>query len=137
VKNVSQPHDLSVDPLLLATRVDDALPAGLATQKRMFGGITFLVSGNMLCCASRTGLMVRVGAAAEDAALASPFARPCLGAGRRMAGFIMVEPEGIATAANLKAWLDMARSYVEALPPKNTVPGKRSRKKQRPLAGKK
>ena len=85
MRNVSQPHDPSIDPLLLAARVEDALPAGLATQKRMFGGITFLVSGNMLCCATRTGLMVRVGAAAQAEALASPFWRPCLGAGRRMA----------------------------------------------------
>ena len=91
----------------------------------MFGGITFLVNGNMLCCAARTGLMVRVGAASEAEALASPFARPCLGAGRRMAGFVMVEPEGIATSANLKAWLAMARSYVEALPPKKPAPRKR------------
>ena len=122
---------------MLASRAEDALPAGLATQMRMFGGITFLVNGNMLCCASRTGLMVRVGAAEEAQALASPFARPCLGAGRRMAGFIMVEPEGIATAADLKAWLAMARSYVEALPPKKAASRKRSPKKQRPLARKK
>jgi TfoX/Sxy family transcriptional regulator of competence genes len=122
--------DVSTDPLMLAARVEDALPAGLATQKRMFGGITFLVNGNMLCCASRAGLMVRVGAAAESEALASPFARPCLGAGRRMPGFIMVQPAGIATAADLKAWLANARSYVEALPAKKPAPRKESKKRK-------
>ncbi len=128
MKTVSKPEEVAIDPLILAARVEDVLPAGLATQKRMFGGITFLVNGNMLCSASRTGLMVRVGAAAEDQVLASPFARPCLGAGRRMPGFIMVEPAGLATTADLKAWLAKARSYVEELPAKKTAPRKRSKR---------
>ena len=95
----------------------------------MFGGITFLVNGNMLCSASRHGLMVRVGREAEPEALARPFARPCLGAGRRMAGFIMVEPRGIATDARLAEWVAMACGYVEALPRKKapSVPRKTRR----------
>ncbi len=128
MRSVSQREDVLIDPLVLAARVEDALPAGLATQKRMFGGITFLVNGNMLCCASRSGLMVRIGAAAEGEALASPFARPCLGAGRRIAGFIMVEPAGLVTRGDLKAWLAKARSYVEELPAKEPAPRKRSKR---------
>jgi TfoX/Sxy family transcriptional regulator of competence genes len=107
-----------IDPSLLAERVERVLPHGLATRKRMFGGITFLVQGNMLCCASKSGLMVRVGADAEEDALASPFARPCLGAGRRMAGFILVEPAGLTTDADLAGWIAKARAYGELLPPK-------------------
>jgi TfoX/Sxy family transcriptional regulator of competence genes len=84
----------------------------------MFGGITFLMNGNMLCCASKQGLMVRVGRDAEEAALSQPFARPCLGAGRRMAGFVMVEPVGITESTALARWLEMARAYVNRLPPK-------------------
>ena len=106
------------DPLDLAARVDLALPDGLATQQRMFGGICFLIKGNMLCCASRSGLMVRVGAQAEEKALQSPFTRPCMGAGRKMPGFIMVEPAGLTKSADLKSWVAMARAYVETLPPK-------------------
>ena len=87
-------------------------------EKKMFGGITFLMNGNMLCCASTKGLMVRVGAAAEASALESPHASPCLGAGRRMAGFLMIEPEGLTTDAELHRWLFMARRYIETLPPK-------------------
>ncbi len=102
----------------LAARVGAALPPGLTTNKRMFGGITFLLNGNMLCCASTKGLMVRVGAEAEARALESPHATPCLGAGRRMAGFIMIEPEGLTREADLVRWLSMAREHVERLPPK-------------------
>jgi hypothetical protein len=87
----------------------------------MFGGITFLLNGNMLCCASAKGLMVRVGAAAEAAALRSRHASPCLGAGRPMAGFIIVEPAGIAAESDLLRWLSVARAYVETLPPKVKV----------------
>lgn len=55
------------DPRLLALRVENLLPSGFAASKPMFGGITFLHCGNMLCCASRKGLMARVGAEAEGA----------------------------------------------------------------------
>jgi TfoX N-terminal domain len=106
------------DVLILAERVRDLLPAGHVTEKRMFGGITFLMNGNMLCCASKQGLMVRVGKEAEAAALSQPSARPCLGTGRRMAGFIVVEPAGIAESTALSLWLELARAYVSGLPPK-------------------
>src|SRR6266702_2977125 len=79
---------------ILADRVRDLLGNRPITAKRMFGGLTFLLSGNMLCCVSAKGLMARIGAAAEPAALAKPYAAPCLGSGRRMAGFILVEPPG-------------------------------------------
>lgn len=104
--------------LVLGKRIRAALAAGHVTEKRMFGGVTFLVNGNMLCCASKQGLMVRVGKDAEAAALSRPFARPCLGTGRQMAGFVMVERAGISDAEMLSRWLDIARAYVERLPPK-------------------
>ena len=103
---------------MLAERVRAVLPLGHASETRMFGGVTFLVHGNMLCCASKQGLMVRVGKEAEAAALSRPFAHPCTGAGRPMAGFIMVEPEGISERAALSQWVEMARAYVDQLPPK-------------------
>jgi hypothetical protein len=83
------------DVSILAERIRAELQAEHVTEKRMFGGITFLLNGNMLCCASKQGLMVRVGKEAEAAALSQPLARPCLGTGRRMAGFIMVEPTAL------------------------------------------
>ena len=107
-----------IDPKLLALRVEHNLPPGFATSKPMFGGITFLHRGNMLCCASREGLMVRVGADAEPEALSSPFASRCLGAGRPMAGFIIIEPRGLRADEDIARWLGMARTYVETLPAK-------------------
>lgn len=121
----------AIDPQVLAARVRDALPAKFASEKRMFGGITFMVNGNMLCCVSKRGLMARVGAAAEPEALARPFASPCLGSGRRMAGFIIVAPPGVADADGLNYWLALARTYVEALPPKRKRAKKVAAKKRR------
>jgi hypothetical protein len=111
-----------MDPELLTKRVRDALQGHPVTAKRMFGGLAFLLAGNMLCCVSAKGLMVRIGADAEPAAFKKRHAAPCLGAGRRMAGFIMVAPLGLKTDAALSGWLDMALAYVGTLPSKTAKP---------------
>ena len=103
---------------ILADRVRHMLADRPIVAKRMFGGLTFMLSGNMLCCVSEKGLMVRVGASAEAAALAKPHAALCLGAGRPMAGFILVAQSGVTADADLESWLDRALAYVEKLPPK-------------------
>jgi TfoX/Sxy family transcriptional regulator of competence genes len=108
---------------ILAERVRAVLDRPI-TVKRMFGGLTFLLEGNMLCCVSTKGLMVRVGAAAEPEALKRPLVARCLGAGRPTAGFLLVEPQGVASDADLRAWLDLALAYVGDLPPKNAEPRK-------------
>lgn len=98
----------------------------------MFGGKTFMLSGNMLCCVSPKGLMARVGAAAEPEALASPHAEPCLGAGRRMAGFIIVDFAGLTSDAEVWHWVGKALAYVGALPPKDKVSKPRKSRKTKP-----
>lgn len=103
---------------VLVERVRGALIGTPTSEKRMFGGITFLYNGNMLCCASGKGLMVRVGKDAEPRALAMPSASNCLGTGRPMAGFIMVQHEGLAADKALSDWLQMALNYVGTLPAK-------------------
>lgn len=113
---------------ILAERVHAAIDRPVTT-KRMFGGLTFMLQGNMLCCVSDKGLMVRVGAAAEPDALKRPFAARCLGAGRPMAGFLMIEPRGVAKDVDLRSWLDLALDYVGSLPPKKA----RTRAKAPPL----
>jgi len=118
----------TVDHRLLAERVRSSLPPGFAETKTMFGGITFLHQGNMLCCASRKGLMVRVGREAEPLALKSPSARRCDGGGREMVGFVLVDATGFKTDTELARWLDLARAYVEALPAKPTSRNAASRK---------
>jgi TfoX/Sxy family transcriptional regulator of competence genes len=101
----------------LAERIRAVLPNGHATEKRMFGGITFLVKGNMLCCAFERGLMLRVGKDAEANALAQLFVRP-LSETRKMPGFVFVEPEGLADRAKLARWIKLARAFVDPLPQK-------------------
>lgn len=116
---------------VLVDRVRTALAGRSITAKRMFGGLTFLLNGNMLCCVSDKGLMARVGAEGEPAALKKRYAAPCLGAGRRMAGFILVEPKGVATDADLAAWLNMALAYVSELPAKASKSAQRSRSRRK------
>jgi TfoX/Sxy family transcriptional regulator of competence genes len=84
----------------------------------MFGGYAFMINGNMLCCASKKGLMVRVGEAQESQALVSPYVSPCLGTGRPMRGFIMVDFQGLDTSEKLSKWVSMARNFVDTLPAK-------------------
>jgi hypothetical protein len=108
---------------ILAERVRAVLDRPI-TVKRMFSGLTFMLEGNMLCCVSTKGLMVRVGAAAEPEALKRPLVARCLGAGRPMAGFLLVEPQGVASDVDLRAWLDLALAYVGDLPPKKAKPRK-------------
>lgn len=90
-------------------------------EKRMFGGTTFMVAGHMLACVSKRGLMVRIGAAAEPAALARPHARPCDGTGRPMPGFVMVALAGLADEPALDGWLALARDHVATLPAKRAA----------------
>lgn len=106
------------DPKMLALKVESLLPQGFAVTKPMFGGVAFMHRGNMLCCASRKGLMLRVGAEAEPRALQSKFASRRLGAGREMAGFVMLELAGLTRDEEILDWLRMARDYVEPLPEK-------------------
>ena len=112
--------DLMETVLIERTRV--LIPDENVEQKRMFGSTCFMVNGNMLLCASKRGLMARVGKDQEAEALARPHASPCELAGRQMPGFIRVEPEGIESDTDLKDWVELARNYVCALPPKETKP---------------
>jgi len=114
----------SSDIDILCARLEALLPMDRVQVKPMFGGRTFMLDGHMLVCASRRGLMARVGAAAETEALKSPHAGPCMGAGRPMPGFLMIAPDGLMDAPSLARWVDLARAYVETLPAKRPKPGK-------------
>lgn len=87
------------------------------SEKRMFGGVCFLLDGNMLCGVETQRLMFRVGKERESRALAMPGARPMAFTGRPMAGFVWVDADA-ALAAPLKVWIDLAAAYVRTLPPK-------------------
>jgi TfoX N-terminal domain len=87
------------------------------TERRMFGGVCFLLRGNMLCAASKRGFMFRVGPEGEAKALARRGARPMEMNGRRYHGFVRVDP-GLCTARQLPGWVALAHAYVASLPAK-------------------
>lgn len=105
-------------------------------ERKMMGGLCFMVRGNMCCSVSgRGGLMVRVGADAQDAALTEPHVRPIEMAGRTMTGFVHIAPEGCHTTASLKAWLDRALDFVTTLPAKSSSkasPRREAKERSRP-----
>lgn len=87
-------------------------------EKKMFGGIAFMVRGNMACGVARDDLMVRVGPEQHDDALALPHARPMDFTGKPMRGFVFVEPEGYASDSDLAVWVELSMNFVAALPAK-------------------
>ncbi len=89
------------------------------TEKGMFGGLTFLINGNMAVSASRRGgLMVRVGPEYGPAALARPHAQQIEMRGRPMPGWIWVRDEGIRTKRQLQSWVARGVEFARSLPPK-------------------
>jgi TfoX/Sxy family transcriptional regulator of competence genes len=89
------------------------------TEKAMFGGLAFLVGGNMAVGISNTAeLMVRVGPDATDDALSRPHARLFDMSGRPMKGWILVAPEGFETKRQLGAWVDRGMRFARTLPAK-------------------
>jgi TfoX/Sxy family transcriptional regulator of competence genes len=91
---------------------------GLAEQK-MFGGLAFLVGGNMAIAASgEGGLLVRVDPADSEALVASTDARPMEMRGRRMHGWLRVDAADVDADDELAAWVERATAYARSLPPK-------------------
>jgi len=89
------------------------------TERKMFGGLAFLLRGNMSVSASgRGGLLVRIDPAQTDAALARAHATLMNMGGREMEGWIRVAPEGLVTKRELAAWVKRSLAYVKTLPPK-------------------
>jgi TfoX/Sxy family transcriptional regulator of competence genes len=103
----------------LAERIRE-LTAGETTlsERRMFGGLCFLASGNMCFGVLGDEIMVRVGKDAHTAALQRPHAREMDFTGRSMAGMVYVEAEGISEDVDLQAWLQRGLDFAGSLPPK-------------------
>jgi TfoX/Sxy family transcriptional regulator of competence genes len=102
----------------LAARIRRALAKRTdVVEKKMFGGLCFMVGGAMCCGLTKTDFMVRVGPDRYDDALAQPHARPMDFTGRPLAGMVYVAPEGIRSAAALAKWVGRGVSFVSSLPP--------------------
>lgn len=87
------------------------------TEQTVMGALTFLVGGTMCCGITGEDLMVRVGSAAYDAALAEPHVLPMeIGRGRRPRGFIRVVPAGYRTDKALAQWVKRGVAFASTLP---------------------
>jgi TfoX/Sxy family transcriptional regulator of competence genes len=89
------------------------------SEKRMFGGLAFLINGNMSVSASRGGLLLRVDPAETDALLSKPYARPFEMRGRVMQGWLRVDAEGVRTKRQLERWVARGVGYAQSLPGKH------------------
>jgi TfoX/Sxy family transcriptional regulator of competence genes len=104
----------------LANRIRELLAGepGI-TEKRMFGGLAFLIDGHMTVAASgQGGLMVRVDPEEDEALLAKPHAEPFEMRGRPIAGWLRVGEEGVRTKRGLAPWVERGLGYARSLPPK-------------------
>ena len=88
------------------------------SERKMFGGIAFMLAGNMFCGVVKDELMVRVGPERYDDALSRPHARPMDFTGRAMRGMVYVSPEGIHTDEALKRWVEQGLGFAASLAPK-------------------
>src|SRR4051794_26208895 len=104
----------------LANRIRELIAgAPDVTEKRMFGGLSFLAGGNMAVAASgQGGLMVRVDPGETDALVAKPHAGPMVMRGREMQGWLRVADDGVRTKRQLEPWVRRGLAYARSLPAK-------------------
>ena len=104
----------------LADRIRELISAEPGvTEQRMFGGLAFLIAGNISVAASgQGGLMVRVEPEDTEALMAKPHARPFEMRGREMKGWLRVDTEGVRTKRQLEPWVERGVAYARSLPPK-------------------
>jgi TfoX/Sxy family transcriptional regulator of competence genes len=91
--------------------------AGATHEVKMFGGIGFMLNGNMVAAASKRGLLLRVGKDRQSDALAQKGVRPMVMRGRTMEGYVYVDPPALNKEA-IGEWLGLAVAFVRTLPPK-------------------
>jgi TfoX/Sxy family transcriptional regulator of competence genes len=104
----------------LADRVRELLIDDLYIEKKMFGGLAFLIGGNMAVAASgQGGLLVRVDPAKSDKLVATTTARPMEMRGRAMQGWLRVDADAVRTKRQLAKWVGMGMSYARSLPAKS------------------
>ncbi len=104
----------------LADRIRELVGGGAPfTERRMFGGLAFLIGGNMAIAASgQGGVLVRVDPETVDKLVASTPARVAEMRGRPMRGWLRVAPEHLRTKRQLSKWVKLGTSYAGSLPAK-------------------
>lgn len=103
----------------LAAQIRALLPRSKTVmEKKMFGGVGFMIHGNMACGVHRDNLIVRVGAERYDDALKEPGAHEFDITGRPLKGWVLVGPAGCSGADNLERWVRLGVDFARSLPPK-------------------
>ena len=104
----------------LANRIRELIAGETGvTEQKMFGGLAFLIGGNMAVAASgQGGLMVRVAPEETDELVGKPHAAPFVMRGREMQGWLRVDDEGVRTKRQLEPWVKRGVAYARSLPPK-------------------
>jgi TfoX/Sxy family transcriptional regulator of competence genes len=103
----------------LAARVRDRLARLKGVEeRRMFGGICFLLDGNLLVGVWKDSLIARLGPDEGEAALREPHVRAFDITGKPMRNWVLVEPEGVGDDGQLKGWIERAAKFVRTLPKK-------------------
>lgn len=103
----------------LAERIDKVLERNnTITKKKMFGGLCYLLNGNMLCGINDDNLMARVGPDNYDNALGEKYVKEMVFTGKPLKGMVYVDPDGISSNKNLNKWIDTCIAFVGTLPPK-------------------
>ncbi|MFN8225420.1 MAG: TfoX/Sxy family protein [Mycobacterium sp.] len=103
----------------LAHRIRELLSGAQFTERAMFGGLAFLIGGNMAVCVSgRGGLMVRVPAQDTAALLDRSHVEPMVMGGREVRGWIRVTDQGIGTKRQLQPWVRRGVDHARSLPAK-------------------
>ncbi|MCW2764190.1 MAG: hypothetical protein JWO11_149 [Nocardioides sp.] len=89
------------------------------TEKKMFGGLAFLIDGHLAVSASsQGGLLLRTDPAQTEALLEEPHAEPFVMRGSEMSGWLRIDPDGLGSEEDLERWVEVGVSYARSLPPK-------------------
>ena len=91
---------------------------GKVSERKMFGGVCFMINGNMCVGTWKGSLIVRLDKQNHDKTLAEPHTKPADMNGRTMKGWALVEPAGIESENDLTSWLNRAARFADSLPPK-------------------
>lgn len=102
----------------LVQRLRRTLANEQVVERKMFGGLTFVVSGHMCCGVQDDRIMVRVGPDAYERSLRHLGVKPFDVTGRPMKGMIWVEANALRSSSQLKNWVGKGLTYVRSLPPK-------------------
>jgi TfoX/Sxy family transcriptional regulator of competence genes len=102
----------------LAERIQSELDGIPVVEKKMFGGVGFLLNGNMACGVNKDDMIVRVDPEKHNTLLKKSHVRPFDMTGRPMKGWLLVEEAGVKTEKQLSAWVKEGVEFASTLPPK-------------------